>query len=372
MIRCVDEYAPVSLTSPAHNEGTEETVIRAEDPLTVPTWDQLVAATRDYSFFHGSAWARVLQETYGFKSHYLVARDDSSINGLLPIMEVDSWLTGRRGVSLPFTDDCATIAPDPETFEHLHRQALQLGKSRRWKYFESRSPGSANIATEIAARPSVSFYGHRLDLTIGEEALRARLESSVRRAIRKGEAAGVKVEISSTLEAMRTYYNLHCKTRKKHGVPPQPFTFFASIYRQILAQNLGFVATARIHDTPIAAAVYFHLGTRAIYKFGASDDAYLELRGNNQVMWHAIQWYARAGFESLDFGRTSLSNDGLRRFKLGWGGTEKQINYFKYDFREEQYVPDRDDAVGWKNRIIGRLPIGIGKLIGSFFYRHAA
>ena len=38
---------------------------------------------------------------------------------LLPLMEVDSWLTGRRGISLPFTDECEPLYPDAESFKNL-------------------------------------------------------------------------------------------------------------------------------------------------------------------------------------------------------------------------------------------------------------
>ena len=75
---------------------------------------------------------------------------------------------------------------------------------------------------------------------------------------------------------------------------------------------------------------------RAIYKFGASDPKFQELRGNNVVMSRAIEWCAGHGMEALDFGRTETTNDGLRRFKLGWGAEETEIQYSRYDPRENQ------------------------------------
>ena len=45
-------------------------------------------------------------------------------------MEVDSWLTGRRGISLPFTDDCEPLCADDETFKSLVANALAFGRSR--------------------------------------------------------------------------------------------------------------------------------------------------------------------------------------------------------------------------------------------------
>jgi hypothetical protein len=41
--------------------------------LTYPNWDDLLLAHEDYAFFHTSAWARVLSESYGYKPLYFTA-----------------------------------------------------------------------------------------------------------------------------------------------------------------------------------------------------------------------------------------------------------------------------------------------------------
>ena len=115
------------------------------------------------------------------------------------------------------------------------------------------------------------------------------VEASVRRAIRKAEKSGVTVAVSRELDAMKIFYSLQCKTRRKHGLPPQPFSFFRNICRHVLSKDLGMVVIASCQNRPIAASVYFQLGARAIYKFGASDESFQQLRGANLVMWEAIK-----------------------------------------------------------------------------------
>jgi lipid II:glycine glycyltransferase (peptidoglycan interpeptide bridge formation enzyme) len=217
---------------------------------------------------------------------------------------------------------------------------------------------------------SVSYYGHVLRLDDGEERLFEKFDSAVQRAIRKSERAGVTVEISSSLEALRIFYDLHCRTRQKHRLPPQPFSFFECIHRHVLDQGLGFVALARSGGRPVSASVFFHLGTKAIYKFGASDEKAQQLRGNNLVMWEAIKWMARRGLTELNFGRTSATNEGLRRFKQGWGTREYEINCLKYDFGKRQFVSGTDRAVGWHNRVFSLMPIPVSRLVGKILYRH--
>jgi len=169
---------------------------------------------------------------------------------------------------------------------------------------------------------------------------------------------------------VRSFYGLHCQTRRKHGVPPQPFRFFRSIHRHILSRGLGQVIIASNQNRPIAANVYFHAGKKAIYKYGASDHAFQELRGSNLVMWRAIQDYARQGYESLHFGRTSHAAEGLRRFKLGWGAREERIDYLRYDCRQARFIPTKEEAFGWHNSLMTRMPLIFLRMVGAALYPH--
>ncbi len=343
-------------------------MVRVVDPLREPGWDALVTAHSDCTIFHTAAWAKTLAGAYGYAPVYLSSEEGGPVRSLLPLMEVNSWLTGRRGIALPFTDECGPLYQDIVSARLLTHKALALGKSRRWKSVEFR--GGSKLFPGVPV--SLSFYGHRLNLEDDEQRMFARLDSSVRRAIRKAEKSGVTVIVSRDLEAMKIFYLLQCQTRQKHGLPPQPFAFFRNILDQILAKNLGMIVIARCQDRPIAASVYFQWGARAIYKYGASDDTFQHLRGANLVMWEAIKRLARDGAKTLHLGRTSLGNEGLRRFKLGWGAEEHPIEYVKFDFRKEAFVTESDGATGWHNRVFRAMPAGVSRMAGAALYRHCA
>ena len=345
------------------------TLIACIDPLLDSAgWDAELAACPDTSFFHGAAWARVLHGAYGFRPAYFTARLAGRLHSVLPLMEVDSWLTGRRGVALPFTDECAPVGVQSDSFPGLYQAALAHAERRGWRYLEFR--GGRPLFGE--APPSSSYFGHRLDLQGGEAALLARCESSVRRAIRKAGQAGLTIEFSRELESVRDFHRLLRRTRKRHGVPPQPFSFFAGIHRHILAPGHGWVVLARQAGTPVAGAVYFRHGRTVTYKYGASDEAFQHLRANNLVMWEAIRRHAQEGFTALDFGRTSLENAGLRKFKLGWGAVEHRIDYVRYDRRTRGFAAAADRAHGWHTRLFKLLPDPILRSIGAALYKHVA
>jgi len=344
-------------------------VIQILDPLANPNWDAQVMGLAGATVFHSSAWARVLKESYGYKPLYFAKVENSNLRALLSVMEVDSWVTGKRGVSLPFSDACEPLGTCDTRDQHeLFQKAIEYGRANGWKYFESRGAAMPDSNTPV----SESFFDHSLALSRDDEKVFAGFESSVRRAIRKAEKSGPTIEISRSLEGMQIFYSLHCQTRKKHGVPPQPFSFFETFHRNVIARDLGFVVIARFEGKPIAASVFVHFGSTAIYKYGASDETLQHLRGANLVMWHAIQWCAQAGFEQFNFGRTDKGNEGLRRFKLGWGAKERSLQYFKYDLRANRFVMGKGESSKLREQVIKRIPIPIARMIGSVLYRHVA
>ena len=206
--------APGSLGGTCWNGG----LVRLVNPLEDSDWDGGLRGVPGLSFFYGSAWARVLHDTYGFRPVYVVHRDSERLECLLPLMEVDSWLTGRRGVSLPFTDVCAPFCVDRAAFGQLFEEVTEHAKARGWKYIECR--GGKELLEGATA--STTFYTHRLPLVNDEELLFANVDGAVRRAIRKSHRSGLTVEMGQDITAIREFYGLQCKTRQRHGLPPQP------------------------------------------------------------------------------------------------------------------------------------------------------
>jgi CelD/BcsL family acetyltransferase involved in cellulose biosynthesis len=336
------------------------------NPLLYPGWDALVEANAESSFFHRTAWARVLHETYGHQPIYFCRFVDGQLDELLPIMEISRPWMGRRGVSLPFTDVCVSLQGAKQDRVALYELAMEHGRYRRWQSLESRS----NNHDCQGASPSLAFYGHTIDLRPGQEALFRSFHSAVRRGIRKAVRTGVRVEFDDRVESIQTFYALHRMTRRRHGLPPQPVRFFESIGQYALTQGHGFVATAFWEDKPLASAIFFLHRRKAIYKFGASDHDFQDLRPNNILMWQAIKRCVDYGFESLHLGRTSLANEGLRRFKLGFGAREDRIEYYKYDFAKQTYVSEVDHTTGWFNWAFRRMPLPVLQLAGELLYPH--
>jgi lipid II:glycine glycyltransferase (peptidoglycan interpeptide bridge formation enzyme) len=337
------------------------------DPLNQQGWDELVSSHPSGSFFHTSSWARVLVDSYGYKPTYFSVRENGTLRALLPIMEIDSFLTGRRGVALPFSDYADPFALDEEQYQVLAKRAVEYGKKAAWKTVEIRGGGCPWAEKVISSR----FLGHRLNLSRTETEIHAGFRTNMQRNISRALKEGVQIEMSNSPGAVEAYYRLHCITRKSHGIPPQPIIFFRKIQEYVFRQNMGFILLATFRNAVVAGIVLFHHGTKAIYKYGASNEAGKQSRANNLVMWEAIKWSKQKGFKEFCFGRTEIGNEGLRDYKLGYGTSEYLLPYYKYDLFNNSIVEKSgEDISGFFGMCYQKVPIRISRLVGTILYRH--
>ena len=100
-----------------------------------------------------------------------------------------------------------------------------------------------------------------------------------------------------------------------------------------------------------------------MYKYGASDRRYQELRPNNLVFREGIRDLCGKGVRTLSFGRTDLHHEGLRQFKLSWGAVEKTLQYVKYDVTSKAYLSTKKSraTIPWESTV-SKLPLPLLRL----------
>ncbi len=340
-------------------------MIRITNPLEYPDWNKALNSYPGASFFHTSTWAKVLLLSYHYQPLYLTIRENGKMS-FLPVMEVNSPLTGKRGVSLPFTDYCEPIVSNDEQFEEIFTYVTEYGKKKGWRYIEMR--GGQKFLDKH--EPSECYFGHILDLSEGCKNIFSNFRDSTKRNIKKSEKEDVKCQIEYSLTSVNEFYRLNSLARRDHGLPPQPYYFFKNIHEEIISKHMGFISLAKHNGTAIAGNVYFHHGENVIFKYGASDKIYHHLRPNNLVMWKAIRWCCEKGYKNLSFGKTENDNNGLRQFKSGWGTKEHIIKYFKYDFLKNSFIKPPPQISAFQHKIFNKLPISVLKAIGNLLYKH--
>jgi len=340
--------------------------IETLNPLQTKNWNTLLVQSGEFSIFHSSEWANTLVASYQYNPSYFVIKEKDEIAALIPFMEVKNIFNRRSGVSLPFSDVCQPLITEKIIPAKIVEIIIDHAKKLGWKYLDFHG-GEKLFGSAI---PSTEYYGHRLQLDHDTDKIFASFSSSNRRSIRKALKSNIEIHENGSLTLLDDFYHLHCITRKRHKLPAQPHSFFRNIHDHIIAKDLGITSCAFYKGKPIAAAVYFHIGGSALYKFGASDMQYQNLRANNLLMWQAIKRYCENGYKNFSFGRTDLDHESLCRFKRGWGATEYPIKYFRYDLKNDQFL--KVNSSGFYSiikTIFSKMPIGFSKILSRILYK---
>jgi CelD/BcsL family acetyltransferase involved in cellulose biosynthesis len=287
-------------------------------PAGDPRWSAFVAGSPTATPFHHPAWSRVLADCYGYRPFALAVGDaQGTIAAGIPAMEVRGPLGGRRWLSLPFTDSCEPLGDPAALYEGLDAARARAGVGTLEIRSEHAVPGAASTADEVS---------HVLALPPDPADALANAKANVRRNIAKAAREGVTVRrATDRADLVDVYYSLHVRTRRRLGVPSQPRAFFERLWDSLCDDDLAFVLLASIEGEAVAGAVFLAWNGTVVYKFGASDAGAWHARPNDALFAHAIRWSCEHGFRTLDFGKTELANEGLRRFKAGWGAEERPL-----------------------------------------------
>ncbi|MGJ5813857.1 lipid II:glycine glycyltransferase FemX [Paludibaculum fermentans] len=339
------------------------------DPLTDPRWPALVNQHPSASVFHSRGWLDALRSTYGYTPSVLTtSKPGDPLANALVFCRVDSWLTGRRLISLPFSDFCEPLAATSGDLAPLFAALQHLAATEHHKYLELR-PLTALAATPPGLQVSQTFYHHVLDLGAGADSVYRQLHRDcIQRKIRRAAQEGVVLNEGTTSADLGHFHRLLLQTRRRHGVPPQPLAWF-----QNLTGALGEAAVIRLackDGQPVAAIFTAIHGNTLYYKYGASDARFHPLGAMPFLFWHAIQDAIQRGLEFLDLGRTDCDNPGLIRFKEHLGAARSTISYWR--------APSSVTSAGstWTSRWIHtactHLPDRALDALGSLLYRHVA
>jgi len=333
------------------------------DPLRDERWTALVQRHPKATVFHTRQWLEALQRSYKYEPVVFTdsAPGEPLINGVL-FCRVKSWITGRRLVSLPFSDHCEPLMESPSSLSAM-MESLKERIGHEGRYIELRPLGSLPAVTGYA--PVSEFTTHSIDLRPPLDRVFAAFHKShTQRAIRRAERLAVTCETGRSEDLLRLFYGLHAQTRLRHGIPIQPLCWFRN-----LLECFGEEATiylARHRDTPIAAIfVVDHERTR-VYKYGCSDVTYNRYGGTLHLMWSAIQDAKRCGRTEFDLGRSDADDRGLIAFKDHLGGRRSTLTYYRctgssFDLRRRPAVD---------GTIASLVPRALKARIGGSLYRH--
>lgn len=173
-----------------------------------------------------------------------------------------------------------------------------------------------------------------VDLEGSTDDILARLNQKGRHAIRRAKRDGVSVKrVDATDDNIKTMYDLFVATAKGAGFAIRPFEYYRTFYKRYQGAGHGQLFFAYVDDTVVAGAFALVLGSKSMYKDGASVRERVVYGASHLLQWEVIKWAKEHGSLEHDLAGVppidQIKNPdhpfyGLGRFKTSFNKTVTQ------------------------------------------------
>ena len=345
------------------------------DPLSDQRWDRFVDQHPFGWITHLSGWKAVLEQSFAHMHGYYLTLCDSAgeIRAALPIYHVDSWLTGRRLVSIPFATLSDPLATDRGDMSRLFGAALALSEHLAIPRIEIRTLSASHLMDRESYLTDFLNKQHSICLCDDPECVRRSFHRTcVRQRINRAEQSGLRLVFGTTEADLQTFYLLHRMTRKRCALPPQPYSFIRSIWQSFASSNKMELLLVYKDDVAVAGVILFKYKSRVSVEFLAINAAYNQYSPAHFLFWNTIKKSCLSGYRILDFGRTSALNKPLMEFKSHWGTEVSDLPSFFYPKLPIHSIGLLEDAVMHRifKYVCGNAPDPALAYLGDFCYRH--
>jgi hypothetical protein len=340
------------------------------DPVQDPRWAVFLERHPRATVFHTPGWLEALRRTYRYEPAALTtAAPGENLTDGLVFCRVKSWLTGRRAISLPFSDHCEPLVESHEALGCLLSAWKRDLEASHARYLEIR-PVSTPGEVALDWRQADSFCLHQLDLSPGlADLFRGFHKDCIQRKIRRAQREALRYEEGNSESLLTRFYRLVLLTRRRQQLLPQPLAWYRNLIA-CMGDRLK-IRLASKDGHPVAGILTLSYKDILVYKYGCSDARFNNLGGMQFLFWEAIQEAKNRGLSQFDLGRSNWDDQGLIVFKDRWGASRSTVGYWRHGA-----ASDRRITSGWQariaRRIFGHMPIVFLPLGGSLLYRHYA
>ena len=345
---------------PADTETLDVRPFRAGD---AERWERFVFACPEATFFHRIGWREIFEDVFRHRTHYLLAERGDRIVGVLPLVQVRSWLFGHSLVSLPFAVYGGVAAVDPQAKEALHRCAVDLGRELGVAHLELR-----NVTSAQADWPRQDLYvTFRKALLPDVEANLLAIPRKQRAMVRKGIQRELRSEIDSATDR---FFGLYADNQHRHGTPPHSKRYFQALKR-VFGGDCEALTVFGPQGNAVSGVLSFYFRDEVLPYYAGDIAAARELAANDFKYWELMRRACERGLRVFDYGR-SKRETGSFDFKKNWGFDPAPLHYEYQLFRRDS-VPQNNPSNPSYRRAIElwrKLPRGVVNAVGPALARH--
>ncbi|HQO76068.1 MAG TPA: peptidoglycan bridge formation glycyltransferase FemA/FemB family protein [Candidatus Saccharicenans sp.] len=355
----------------------DKVVILSRDQLE--NWDNFVQSHPFGWLCHLSSWQRVLSSCVRIKFCYFLAIVDEPSGRIaagLPVYETKSLTLNKKLISAPLTTIFDPLVSNREQLAVLLSRMLSLLRSTRSSKLVIKTLHAGKLWEEMGGTKDNSFRYHYLDLshdldTIWKKAHRSCVRQHVNKAVQKG----VEVRQAEDKKDLSVFYRLYSATRKRHGLPSIPFSYFEAIWDIYRPQNCVYFLLACYKRSAICSLMAFKFKDKFSAEALGWDDHFRWLTPSAITFWEAIKLAKQLGCRQFDFGRTSLNNENLIRFKRHWGSEEIEMPQYIFGSDKINSRGNPQDSLV-RNSSLATLikccPDSVYNLFSRFYYYNFA
>lgn len=326
-------------------------------------WDSFVHAHPHGSPFHLIAWKKTIEEAFGYKPVYLLARDGQGIRGIVPLFLVQNLIVGKALISTPFGVYGGIVADSDVARRAIYQYVQNLGHQLGVDYIELRNA----YPEQCVGEPNVSRYvTFTRELQSDEAALLESLPKKTRNLVRKA----LKTPFSMQYGVRNTarLQDVLSRNMRRLGTPCFPRRYFDS-----LLANFGEFVDVRevwLDGKVLAVSVNFiYKGEMHTYH-AAADTRYNALGPNTFMYFEHLRWAGQSGLRLFDFGR-SKKGTGVFEFKRHWNTVQRELPYEMLLIKRKS-LPNFSPAnpkFELAIRVWQRLPLIVTRLAGPALIR---
>jgi len=262
-------------------------------------WDDYIYNNDNANIYHQIAWRRIIENTFGHKSYYLIAKDNNIIKGVLPLFLMESKLFGRHLISLPFLDRAGVISDNQQIMSLLCDQAIGLAQRSQVDFLELRNQHEVNHNDLITVAHKVNFI---LPSDLSPDILwKNVLQKNVKNKVRKAWKNQIYVDIGNDPQFISNFYHVYCIHMRYLGTPVYPKLFFLNILKEF-ADSIN-ILLAKHEDEVIGGKIVLPFKDTLYFISQYSLRQYNEFHPNNLLYWTAVEYASKNGFKFCDMGR---------------------------------------------------------------------
>jgi lipid II:glycine glycyltransferase (peptidoglycan interpeptide bridge formation enzyme) len=355
-------------------ERLEPRMLHRIEPLTDLRWEVFVKRHPRGSVFHSRPWLDALRRTYGYEPvAYTTTAPGNPLQDGAVFCRVESRLTGRRLVSVPFSDHCDLLVNQPEDLAVFANGLERELQKENWRYIEIRPLHQTEIVNGLG-QSSALYTFHQLDLRPDLETLLGNChKSSTQRKIQRALREGLVYTEGSGESLLNDFYRLLVLARQRHRLPPQPKSWYRNL-TESFGRDLK-IRLALKDGRPVAGMLTLRYKDTLVYKNGGSDSRFHNLGAMHLLYWESIRDAKNLGLRTFDLGRTDAEQAGLIKFKSRWGAEQSTLTYTRFATKgRSQHIFDQNGSA-WKMRLLKHAfavaPRRLLPALGTFLYKHA-